>query len=96
MFLRESKFVPISWCKKQTSVVKSLGADPCMDCISALDLWDLVVEVLHFSSNQPKAWSNLLSDERYENIRTKEQRSSPTRRKIWAGQMLITSLQVRR
>ena len=43
----------ISWmCKKQTSV--SLDAGSRMDGITALDLLDLVIEVLHSSSNQPK------------------------------------------
>ena len=49
-------------CKKQTSVshssteseIISLDAGLRMDGIPALDLWDLVVEVLHSSSNQPK------------------------------------------
>ena len=56
-------FVPMSWmCKKQTSVSHSLtaseiisvGAGLRMDGIPALDLWDLVIEVLHSYSNQPK------------------------------------------
>ena len=51
-------FVPISWmCKKQTSVshrIISVDAGLRMDAIPALDLWDLVIEVLHSSSNQPK------------------------------------------
>ena len=49
-------------CKKQTSVshssteseIISLDAVWLMDGIPALDLWDLVVEVLHSSSNQTK------------------------------------------
>ena len=54
-------FVPISWmCKKQTSVSHSsteaeiifLDAGLRMDGIPALDLWDLVIEVFHFSPNQ--------------------------------------------
>ena len=54
-------FVPISWmCKKQTSVshssfeaeVISLDAGLRMDGISALDLWDLVIEAFHSSPNQ--------------------------------------------
>ena len=54
-------FVPISWmCKKQTSVshsstedeIISLDAGLRMDGIPALDLWDLVTEVFHSSSNQ--------------------------------------------
>ena len=51
-------FVPISWmCKKQTSVshssteaeIISLGAGLRMDGIPALDLWDMVMDVLHSS-----------------------------------------------
>ena len=50
-------FVPISWmCKKQTSFshssteaeIISLDAGLRMDGIPALDLWDVVIEVLHF------------------------------------------------
>ena len=53
-------FVPISWmCKKQTAVshsskeseVISLDAGLRMDGLLALDLWDMVIEVLHFSNN---------------------------------------------
>ena len=53
-------FLPISWmCKKQTSVSHSstepeaisLDAGVRMDGIPAVDLWDLVVEVLHYSKN---------------------------------------------
>ena len=54
-------FVPISWmCKKQTSVsiisteseIISLDAGLRMDGITALDLWDVVKEVLHSSNNK--------------------------------------------
>ena len=54
-------FVPISWmCKKQTSVshssteseIISLDAGLRMDGIPALDLWDLIVTVLHGNTNQ--------------------------------------------
>ena len=54
-------FVPENWmCKKQTSVshssteaeVISLDGGLRMDGIPALDLWDLVIEVFHSSSNQ--------------------------------------------
>ena len=57
-------FVPISWmCKKQTSVshssteseIISLDAGLRLDGIPALDLWDLIVTVLHgntYQSNQ--------------------------------------------
>ena len=53
-------FVPTSWmCKKQTSFslnstedeITSLDACLRVDGIPALDLWDLVVEVFHFSPN---------------------------------------------
>ena len=54
-------FVPISWmCKKQTSVshssteseIISLGAGLRLNGIPALDLWDLIVAVLHGSTYQ--------------------------------------------
>ena len=54
-------FVPINWmCKKQTSVshssteaqLVSLDAGLRMDGISALDLWDSVIEVFHSPPNQ--------------------------------------------
>ena len=56
-------FVPISWmCKKQTSVshssteseIISLDAGLRMDGTPALDLWDLIVTVLHGNTNQSK------------------------------------------
>ena len=56
-------FVPISWmCKKQTSVshssteseIISLDAGLRLDGIPALDLWDLIVTVLHGNTNQSK------------------------------------------
>ena len=62
-------------CQKQASVahrsteseIISLYAGLRMDGIPALDLWDLVIEVLHSSSNQPKkskenVQGNLLDD----------------------------------
>ena len=54
-------FVPISWmCEKQTSVshssteseIISLDAGLRMDGFPALDLWDLIVTVLHGNTNQ--------------------------------------------
>ena len=54
-------FVPISWmCKKQTSVshssteseIISLDAGLRLDRIPALDLWDLIVAVLHGNTYQ--------------------------------------------
>ena len=56
-------FVPTSWmCKKQTSVshssteseIISLDAGLRMEGITALDLWDLIVTVLHANTNQNK------------------------------------------
>ena len=59
-------FVPITWiCKKQTSVshssteaeIMSLDAGLRLDGIHALDLWDLIVAVLHgntYQSNQER------------------------------------------
>ena len=62
-------------CKKQTSfshsstesAIISLDAGLRMDGIPTLDLWDLVIEVLHSSSNQTKKFEdnvqgNLLHD----------------------------------
>ena len=55
-------FVPISWmCKKQTSVshisteseIISLDAGLRMDGVPALDLWDLIVTVLHGNESEP-------------------------------------------
>ena len=54
-------FVPRSWmCKKQTSVshssteseIISLDAGLRLDGIHALDIWDLIVSVLHGNTNQ--------------------------------------------
>ena len=59
-------FVPISWmCKKQTagshssteSVIISLDTGLRLDCLPALELWDLIVAVLHgntYQSNQER------------------------------------------
>ena len=54
-------FVPTGWmCKKQTSVshssteseIISLDAGLRLDCIPALGLWDLIVAVLWWNTNQ--------------------------------------------
>ena len=54
-------FVPMSWmCKKQSSFshgsteaeIISLDAGSRMDGIPALTLWDLVIEVFHFRTEQ--------------------------------------------
>ena len=68
------------------SEVIFLDAGLRMDGLPALDLWDLVMKVLHSSSIQPRARDTLLRDEHCENIPTKERRHSLTRRKILAGQ----------
>ena len=71
--------VPTSWmCKKQTSVshssteseIISLDAGLRMVGIPALDLWDLVVEVLHSSSNQVQG--------HLERVRENLQRNKPS------------------
>ena len=84
---RSRAFVPVIWmCKEQTSVfhssieseVISLDAGLRMDGIPALDLWDLVVEILHSSFNQ-QVQGNLLRDKsNQENARTPERRNTPT------------------
>ena len=70
-------FVPISWmCKKQTSLshssteseIISLDAGLRMDGIPALDLWDLIVTVIHGNTNQSEQVQGDLS-------------TSPTRKK---------------
>ena len=79
-------FVPESWtCKKQTSVSHcsieseemSLDAGPRMDGIPAFDLLDFfLTQVLHSSSNQPRARGNLLRDkhcEKHSHERRKKQ-----------------------
>ena len=65
-FFASHTFVPISWmCKKQTSVshssteseIISLDAGLRLDSKPALDLWDLIVAVLHgntYQSNQER------------------------------------------
>ena len=64
-------FVPISWMwKKQTSVshssikseVISLDAGLRMDGLPALGLWDLVIEIVHSSLDQPDQ-GNLFDNE---------------------------------
>ena len=54
-------FGPVSWmCKKQTSVsfssteAESISLDAClrMDGIRALNLWDLVIKVVHSATNK--------------------------------------------
>ena len=62
-FLEVEHVVPISWmCKKQTSVSHSstesetisLDAGLRMDGLPALDLWDVVIEVLGTTHKIPK------------------------------------------
>ena len=62
MYFGSRTCVPKSWmCKKQTSVyhsstwseIISLDAGLRMDGITTLDLWDVVIEVLHSSNNVP-------------------------------------------
>ena len=78
-------FVLISWmCKKKTAVsnssteaeIISLYAGLRMDCIPALDLWDLGIEVLHSSNQAKKSKDNVqgsLSHDTPSRKRTKNQ-----------------------
>ena len=77
-FWEATRSFQYSWmCKKQTSVshssteseIISLDAGLRMDGIPALDLWDLIVTVLHGNTNQSKLVRGNLS-------------TSPTRKKI--------------
>ena len=73
-FFGSHTFVPISWmCQKQTSVshssteseVISLDAGLRLGGIPALDLWDLIVAVLHGNTNQSnQARGNLCTNQR--------------------------------
>ena len=67
-------FVPVSWVrKKQTSVshssteaeIISLDAGLRMDGIPALDLWDLVIDVLHSNPNQKEKFKKEREDPSY-------------------------------
>ena len=81
--------MPISWmCKKQTSVSHSskeaevISLDGClrMDGIPALDLWDLVIEVFHSSSNQTNKTKDVrvLRGNLSANIRPNVRKQNPT------------------
>ena len=54
------------------SEVSSSDAGLRMDGIPALDLWDLIIEVLHSSSIQSTARGSLLCDEHYEKEHSNE------------------------
>ena len=74
VYLRESKarslkLTSVSHRSTESDVI-SLDAGLCMDGITALDLWDLVFEVLHSSLNQPRARGNLYCDAQSENVPT--------------------------
>ena len=69
VFFGSRTFVPVSWmCKKQSSVahssteseIISLNAGLRVDGLLALDLWDMVIEVLHSTKDniQPKHTSH--------------------------------------
>ena len=75
------------------SEVLSSGAGLRMDGIPALDLWDLVIEVLHSSSIQPRERGNLLRDEHSEKrsyARTKKH-SNPLEDLGWTHVDYVTS-----
>ena len=80
-------FVPISWmCKKQTSVshssteseIISLDAGLRLDGIPAIDLWDLIVAVLHGNTYQ----SNQERGDPYTNLVRVNPHKLPMRKKI--------------
>ena len=73
-------FVPTSWmCKKQICVSRSsmefeiisLGPGLRMDGVAALDLWDLVIDVLHSNSNPKHKFKQVRSDPSYNNASEK-------------------------
>ena len=79
MYLWKSNICPISWmCKKETllshssteSETISLDAGLRMDGILALDLWDVVIEVLHSSNtNTPPTQNNSANESRVNEFR---------------------------
>ena len=70
-------FVPTSWmCEKQTSVSHS-STESRMDGNLALDLWDLVIEVLHFSPNQSKKSSENVQHDTPSRKQTKDKVQTP-------------------
>ena len=80
-------YVPISWmCKKQTAVshssreseIISLDAGLRLDGIPALDLWDLIVAVLHENTYQ----SNQERRDPYTNLFRVNPHKLPTRKKF--------------
>ena len=71
MYFGSRTFVPVSWmCKKQTSVshsstvseIISLDDGLRMDGPPALDLWDIVIEVLRSTSNSVKPNHNVIEE----------------------------------
>ena len=77
-------FVPVSWvCKKQTSVSHSstepqnisLDAGLRMDGIPALDLWDLVIDVLHSNPNQKEKFKKEREDPLHDKASEKQVKS---------------------
>ena len=85
MSFRKSNIVPIWTCKKQTSVshssteseIISLDADLRMNGIPALDLWDVVIEVLHSSNNETTNQKDLYTEKQ-----TKGSRGNCVRDKV--------------
>ena len=84
MYLGNRTFVSIFWmCKKQTSVshssteaeIISLEAGLRMDGLLALDIWDVVIEVLHSTKLVPRNWCGTGDHMRNKN-KTKAQTSS--------------------
>ena len=84
-------FVPLSWmCQKQTSVshcstesaIISFDAGLRLDGIHALDLWDLIVAVLHGNTNQSnQARGDLCTNQR--EVRSTLSLNSKTKEISW-------------
>ena len=83
MYLQESNIrshkLDVQEANFHSSTESDLGSSHAarrMDGLPALDLWDLVVEVLHSSLHQPRTRGNLLRDkhcEKHSNARSKKQ-----------------------
>ena len=78
-------FVPVRWmCKKQTSVSHSstesevISSDESLriDGIPSLDFWDLVIEVLHSSLNQPVQGNLCDNEHSWKRINTRTKKHS--------------------
>ena len=78
-------FVPVSWmCKKQTAVshgstesgIMSLDAGLRMDGLPALDLWEVVIEVLRSSTSDPSSGNRCETGNRSRNTHKPKQKGN--------------------